>query len=351
MLRLLALTESLDPGSGWGTYSQALIQTLGRLGVEVTILQASQASCQLPAVHAGLREWLKTFTALRNKRSGWDVDVIHSFVEPYAKLSRALPQPQVITVHGTFADPAAHGPRWSQYGFRDALQQSAAIVAVSAYTRRHLPMSVQDRTVVIPNGIDLDIQIEPYELPSDAGGHPLIFSAGALKPRKGFDHLLKGFAVFKQRHPKATLVIAGDDRDVATKQELEQLIDSHNLRSCVRLLGHITRPQLLGWYRACDVFALTPVSDRGGFEGFGLVYLEANAFGKPCVGTRDSGAQEAIAPGVTGFLAERPEPELIANALEEALHLPAEPILSHIRLQTWDARARAYLAVYQSVLK
>ena len=53
--------------------------------------------------------------------------------------------------------------------------------------------------------------------------------------------------------------------------------------------------------RGCQAFLLTPVmSDAGGFEAFGLVYLEAGAAGRPVVGVYDSGAQDAKKGGPTG---------------------------------------------------
>ncbi len=354
MLRLLVLTESLSPTSGWGTYSLSLIRALESQGVDIEVLSTEPARLpiRLPGVHDGLRPWLRTFFDLRALKDRSRFEVVHSFVEPYAKLSRALPHPQVVTVHGTFAQPAAHGPRWAQYAFHDGLRHSEAIVAVSDYTRDHLPADVKDRTHVIPNGIELAIQTEAYEAPSHFENHrPLIFSVGALKPRKGFDDLIKGFAVFIKKYPQAQLIIAGDDSDQPTRAQLEEHVRALGLAASVRLLGRVTRAQLLGWYRACDVFALTPASDRGGFEGFGLVYLEANTFGKPCIGTLDSGAREAIQAGVTGILSEKRSPGAIADALERALLLPPEPILHYVQAQSWDSRAQHYLALYTSLKK
>lgn len=352
MLRLLVLTESLSPTSGWGTYSLSLIRALESQGVDIEVLSAERARLpiQLPGVHDGLRPWLRTFFDLRVLKNRPQFEVVHSFVEPYAKLSRALPHPQVVTVHGTFAQPAAHGPRWAQYAFHDGLRHSEAIVAVSDYTRDHLPADVKDRTHVIPNGIELAIQTEAYEAPSHSENRrPLIFSVGALKPRKGFDDLIKGFAVFIKKYPRAQLIIAGDDSDQPTRAKLEEHVHALDLAASVRLLGRVTRAQLLGWYRACDVFALTPASDRGGFEGFGLVYLEANAFGKPCVGTVDSGAAAAILEGVTGVLIPSRVPSAVAEGLQAALRLPTGPILEHVRKQSWDVRAKQYLTLYQSL--
>ena len=67
---------------------------------------------------------------------------------------------------------------------------------------------------------------------------------------------------------------------------------------------------------------LLPVMDRYQFEGFGLVYWEANACGRPVVGTTGCGAVDAIQDGVNGYLVPPDDPEAAARA---ALRLLADP--------------------------
>ncbi len=116
----------------------------------------------------------------------------------------------------------------------------------------------------------------------------------------------------------------------------------------VRLFGEVSRAALLGWYRACDAFALTSVED-GGFEGFGLVYLEANAFGKPCVGSRDSGARDVIHEGRNGYLANADDQLDIARSLERALSLSSDDIRESVTDAAWSLRAESYQALYAEV--
>ncbi|HWQ99228.1 MAG TPA: glycosyltransferase family 4 protein [Candidatus Methylomirabilis sp.] len=362
-MNILVLAESLDPSSGWGAYARSLVGALRTSGTTVTVLTSDNTSeslpclplseakgacrggIRLPRFHAGGFAWSYAGFRLRRWLAGRTFDAVHVMVEPYARLYRAFGNvPFVITVHGTYADPAAHGRYAST--FRHALERACRIVAVSEYTRERVQPEFQEKTVAIPNGVDLGIVDEPFD-PAPAHGTPLVLSVGAMKARKGFDRLIAGFAEFVRSHPNAELVIIGRDDDPSLRQRLAAQAERFGIASRVRMLGEVSRPALLGWYRACDVFALTPVTD-GGFEGFGLVFLEANAFGKPCVGSRDSGARDAIIDGVTGVLVDATSSTDVARGLGRALTLTRERIQSETTLVTWGMRAKEYQSAYRT---
>jgi phosphatidylinositol alpha-1,6-mannosyltransferase len=170
---------------------------------------------------------------------------------------------------------------------------------------------------------------------------------GVLKPRKGLEALIRGFALFQKQHPNAELVIVGSD-PVGYRASIERHIVATDMSKHVRLVGKISDTELCGWYRACDVFALTPVN-HGGIEGFGLVYLEAAAFGKPSVGSLDSGAAEAIRQGASGILCDPTDPAEIAAALTRAQGLAPATIRAWAEENAWPTRGSAYRAVFESV--
>jgi len=76
-------------------------------------------------------------------------------------------------------------------------------------------------------------------------------------------------------------------------------------------VGRVSDKELREWYGVCDVFVMVSRDSTidGGAEGFGIVYLEANAYGKPVVGGRAGGAPDAIVDNVTGLLVN-PEDEM-----------------------------------------
>jgi phosphatidylinositol alpha-1,6-mannosyltransferase len=70
------------------------------------------------------------------------------------------------------------------------------------------------------------------------------------------------------------------------------------------------------FYDACDIYAMPSreIPEKGDVEGFGITYLEANAFGKPVIGGRSGGVAEAVIDGVTGILVDPWDVNAIASA-------------------------------------
>jgi glycosyltransferase involved in cell wall biosynthesis len=349
---ILFLTESVNPHNGWGAYAHGLIEALRASGASMRVLtsDAESEGPRLPRIHASRAAY--AFAGFRLRLWLWrhPCAVIHVASEPYARLVRAFGRtPFIITIHGTYAHPAAQGPAWAVRLFQEALQNAQTIMAVSAYTQAHLSADARHKCSVIPNGYDPAIIHEPFDS-APTHGTPLIFSVGAIKPRKGFDRLIAGFAEFCKTHPHAELVIAGRADRPDVQEALVQQVRLAGLSERVRFTGEISRAELLGWYRACDVFALTPVED-GGFEGFGLVYLEAQIFGKPCIGSRDSAGAEVITEGETGFLADPDNPASIAEALRCAMRLHPYDVASAHPEYAWSHVAQAYLQTYDTIAR
>jgi phosphatidylinositol alpha-1,6-mannosyltransferase len=86
----------------------------------------------------------------------------------------------------------------------------------------------------------------------------------------------------------------------------------------VHFLSELSNTELAACYAACEIFALP---SRG--EGFGIVYLEAMAKGKPVIGGSHGGAPEVIQDGVTGYLVPHGDPIQLATSLEALLADPA----------------------------
>ena len=90
------------------------------------------------------------------------------------------------------------------------------------------------------------------------------------------------------------------------------------MRSHVHFLKGLSYTEIAACYRACEIFAMP---SRG--EGFGLVYLEAMACGKPVIGGSHGGAPEVIDHGKTGFLVQHGDVEQLAASLQTLLADPS----------------------------
>jgi len=132
---------------------------------------------------------------------------------------------------------------------------------------------------------------------------------------KGQDALIKAMPKIRTNCPDAQLILAGggDWRD-----ELAALAATLNVADFVFIPGFVPEEMLSRLYSCCRAFVMP---SKG--EGFGLVYLEAMNWSKPCVGGRLDAARDVIVDHETGFLLDEPHnPDQIANAVIQLLSNP-----------------------------
>ncbi len=113
---------------------------------------------------------------------------------------------------------------------------------------------------------------------------------------KGIDTLIEAVGRARAEGEEVHLTVAGEGADVP---RLKGLADRLGLTPHVAFLGKISEELLSKNYRMCDLFALPSRK-----EGFGIVFLEAMRFGKPCIGGNHGGIPEVIDDQKTGVLVE-----------------------------------------------
>ena len=133
----------------------------------------------------------------------------------------------------------------------------------------------------------------------------------ATEQYKGVDTLIAALPRLLERVPDAWLVAVGGGDD---RERLEGLARQSGVGERVRFLDGLKQEELRSCYARCEVFALP---SKG--EGFGLVFLEAMAAGKPVVGGAHGGTPDVIEDGVTGMLVPHGDTERLAGALERLL--------------------------------
>lgn len=130
---------------------------------------------------------------------------------------------------------------------------------------------------------------------------------------KGIDSTIDALPVVAERVPEASYRVVGEGDD---EPRLRTLAAERGVDGRVHFAGAVAHEALLDEYRACELFAMP---SKG--EGFGLVLLEAMAFGKPVVASALGGPLDVVDDGVTGVLV-RDDAEL-ADALAGLLADPA----------------------------
>ncbi|PSQ99170.1 MAG: glycosyltransferase family 1 protein [Bacteroidetes bacterium SW_11_64_17] len=234
-------------------------------------------------------------------------------------LARSLfgwPRRIVCAAHGRellFNPASAHSGLHAAYEHlqRTLLHQVDVFLPVSHYTAGLLhERSIPPRcTQVIPNGTDPE-RFRPRD------GTPLrerlgltdcslLLTVGRLVRRKGIDTVLR-----------ALPTIAEDCSD------LGRIADRLGVRDRVQFAGDIDHDRLPLYYSTADLFVMPARQDPPDVEGFGLVFLEANACGTPVIGARTGGIPEAIREGETGLLVPPNAPDALAATATHVLTNP-----------------------------
>ena len=370
-MRVLLVADSLTPTYGWGRYAIGLVRALRAQGVDFRLLSPRRhattpdlaALPQHGAVTSFVSETrrlprLVAANALPIRRALADCDLVHCITEPYAVPAALVAgrKPLVVTLHGTYA--VRPFTRWQERPWYElAYRRAARLLPVSHFTRSQLPPRFQGvKTQVVPEGVDL----ERFTLPAGESSQrnqeraPYLLSVGPIKRRKGYHRTLEAFRKVRARRPDVRYRIVGSTDDRVFLAQLEARIEALGLRDAVELLGRVSDEELLRLYHGCAAFWLLPVDDGHQFEGFGLVYWEANACGRPVIGALRSGAEDAIEDGLNGYLVPADDPDAAAGA---ALRLLDDPALGdrlgaagRARVRPWEDAARQVTEHYRALL-
>ena len=124
---------------------------------------------------------------------------------------------------------------------------------------------------------------------------------------KGADDLIRAMAQLRTKFPALYLVAVGDGDDLS---RLKKIAADSGVSESVRFLTGLSRQEIAACYARCEIFALPSTG-----EGFGLVFLEAMAFGKPSVAAACGGTTDVVKDGVNGMLVPPGESARLVEAL------------------------------------
>jgi phosphatidyl-myo-inositol dimannoside synthase len=116
---------------------------------------------------------------------------------------------------------------------------------------------------------------------------------------------------------KPSISVVGDGED---RPRLEELANQLGMADSIRFRGRLPLAQLVEAYQNCGVFAMPSYVEqrhtgRWTGEGFGIVYIEAAACGRPVIASREGGARETVVHGRTGLLVDPRSTESVADAI------------------------------------
>ena len=255
---------------------------------------------------------------------GFDVVNTH-FVVPTGPVGQWIADwyrlPNVLSVHGgDLYDPSKkmspHNHAWLRRPIRSLLRRADAVVAQSNNTRDNVRQiyGVERDVGLIPLGIDRPPRMDrvspaAFGLPDGAF---TIVTIGRLVARKQTTQLVAAMA--ESGVPHAHLLVVGGGPD---EEPVRRAAAVHGIADRVHLLGRLDDARKYRALAAADLFASTSQH-----EGFGLVFLEAMAFGLPIVCYDHGGQTDYLASGVTGFVLRLNDAQAFARSIRAIAELP-----------------------------
>ena len=358
VMHILFITESIEPRSGWGTYSLNTIEEMSRRHHKITLL--THARAPLPGLPGALKMLSSPFAILR---AAWTIsltiradrpDIIHFLVEPYAL---AMPlvgwmcktPPWVMNLHGTYS--VLPFLQWkTRWLAAHAWRQCGGFLICSQFTRSRALAAAQKTDLKAAERIENvgrmfrlgiaqnNVMVRNVILSTVEGrtNHTILF-VGGVKPRNGVQEILDACVQYReQTHTPFHLHIVGTfDPEEPYVQKLFAFVETYGLAAEVTFHGKLSAEKLDALWRQTDLFMMLSRDADAHFEGFGLVFLEAAARGVPVIGSLHSGCAEAIEEGKSGYAVEATNPAAVAARMRNVL---MEKQIRSEDCRTWAAK-------------
>ena len=332
-MKILIITTFYPPSKGGiQTYTYEIAKNLQNMGNEVTVFAIS---------FNGIRKifstpFLKVYkddkkTTLFHILKPHDAILVTSWFPSGligVFLSQLYHSPLYISAHGNeilYPEKSLVLKKLMLFCFNKAKK----IFAVSNYTKKLLMRKGVDenKIIVIPNGtdperfnpnIDFSDILKKYGLQNKK----IIFSVSRLVERKNFGAVIEAMPEILKEVPDTVYLIGGTG---PMRNKWEELAKKEGVNDKIIFLGYIPDEELPKYYAMCNIFVMPSreMETAGEVEGFGIAFLEANACGKPVIGGKSGGIEDAIIDGVTGILVDPNEKEEIKEAILKLLKNPS----------------------------
>jgi len=346
--KILFLTDDFPPIlGGISTYSYEITKSLKELGEDVIVLAPKDEgykefdeNCNIKIIrrwfprfqHGYYIKVLLLFFYLLYYVKKYNINIIHCATWLPCGVA-SLPLCKILKIPYTVTTYALDvlNPQVSKFRtmvMKLVLKNAKKIISISNYTRGILlELGISKENIeVIPLGVnyerfDADIDYSDIIKKHTIQDKKVILTVSTLiYSYKGHDKVIKSLPKVLEKVPNVVYLIVGEG---PLRKSLEKIVEELKLENHVIFAGFVPHEDvaLLKYYKACDVFIMPSGGDekKGHVEGFGLVYLEANACGKPVIGGRCGGTLDAIVDGETGLLVNPSDIDEIAEALIKIL--------------------------------
>ena len=312
---VFAIPGDLDTPTGGYIYDKRMIAELRDLGWRPEVLNLGDG---FPRPNALTLAAAKAHLSDVPKGRPMVIDGLAFGVLPDAAQALRETHPLIALVHHPLALETGVTPQDAvtlRASERAALACTRGVIVTSPATAGTLAADYgvsAEHITVAPPGTD-----RPKVVRRNSAGSPMLLAVGAVVPRKGYDVLVEALARLLDLPWRLTIV--GDcSRDSATTARLRADIERHRLGPRVTIEDAIPADRLGALYSSSDLFVLP-----SRYEGFGMAYAEAIAYGLPVIGTT-AGAIPDTVPAAAGVLVPPDDIAALAAALRRLIEQPAE---------------------------
>jgi colanic acid/amylovoran biosynthesis glycosyltransferase len=252
-------------------------------------------------------------------------DIVHSHSPDNGELAAAMRdlgaiKGKIVTsLHGYNIPQVKNGGIWQLY--KNLEQKGELFLACSEHMKRWFDgLGWGGRKILVHRcAVRLGL-FSNCQRASRSHGAARLLSVGRFVEKKGFAYAIAAVAKILQRFPNIEYQIVGDGGE---RRNLERLISELGIGHNVTLLGWRHREELMGLYRAADIFLAPSVTSRDGDqEGIPVVLYEAMAAGLPVISTHHTGIPEVVHDAQSGFLVPERDPDAVADKLVQLLEHP-----------------------------
>lgn len=204
---------------------------------------------------------------------------------------------------------------------KSSTKKASAISVVSRRTLSKLKyffsetewQDVQGKVSIIPMGV-YPVILNPPSPKSEQKSNKDIVFIGRIAEKKGLQYLIPAFDSFASQHPGYRLKIAGTG---PFEPQLSSLISKAQNQNKIDLLGHVEGIEKLNLLEhAFCLVVPSIITDSGDAEGLPVSLLEGLSFGKPCIATKESGADDIVTDKLNGCIIDQKNEKDIIGALD-----------------------------------
>ncbi len=370
-MRIVILTSSYPrfPGDGTAPFIQSIAEHLFKVGHQVEVVAPYDADLQddkssIIKAHRFRYVWparwhimghakslkadvrlrpaayllsplflLGAFFKLMRVTRGQKTQLIHvNWVLPNGPIAALVSTirgiPFVVSLHGSDMYVAQSNPVFGAVS-RWVFQKASAVTACSVeLLQAAQALSAPPNIHLLTWGADPEIFCPKPENRPMARSYGLngretkIITLGRLVPKKGFEVLIRAFALIAQHHPNTRLIIGGEG---PIRASLEALTQTLTIPDQVIFPGRIPWDQAVDFLSFGDIFVLPSIQDKhGNMDGLPTVLFEAMACGLPVVASDLGGMKNVIKDQENGLLVPPGDVQILANTLEGLLQHPEQ---------------------------